>query len=111
MNIDFDLAKFMVTTLVSIGAIIYTWIATKDKDNSQHIKAVEEALGKSIATHSSRLDKIETALMHIPTQDELAELQGDMKAVKEAQQSMRTEIETMRKSVDRILDYLLNKDK
>lgn len=92
----------------ALGAAIYTWIATQDKDNSQHIKAVETALGNVLAEHASRLDKVETALLHLPTQNELSELQGDMKAVKEAQQGVRSELAGVKSSVDRMFEFLLN---
>lgn len=98
-----------INMLGVVGAVIYTWIATSDKDNSQHIKAVEEAMTRKIVEHSSRLDRVETSLEHIPTQQELAELQGDMKSVKTAQDAIREDFRTVRQSLNRIEDFLLKR--
>lgn len=131
MNWDLETIKFVGGVLLALGSAIYTWIATRDKDNSQHIKAVEKTLGEAIAKHGVRLQTLEgslkrlvgqrefvqlekdmkvvqTTLEHMPTQDEMTELQGDMKAVKAAQEGMRTELQTVRRSLERIEDFLLN---
>lgn len=131
MTWDLESIKFVGGVLVALASAAYTWIATRDKDNSQHIKAVEQALGEEIAKHGSRLQTLESAqqhlvgqqefgrlekemeavqttLKHMPTQDEMAELQGDMKAVKATQEGMRIELQTARRSLERIEDFLLN---
>jgi len=94
--------------LSAVGAAIYTWIATQDKDNSQHIKAVETALSKALAEHASRLDKVETALTYMPSKDDMSELKGDVKALKESQIGVRSELSGIKASVDRMNEYLLN---
>jgi predicted nucleic acid-binding Zn-ribbon protein len=131
MEWNLETIKFIGGVLLALGSAAYTWIATRDKDNSQHIKAVEKALGEEIAKHGNRLqtlesaqkhlvgqqefgrlekemEKVQTTLKHMPTQDEIAELQGDMKAVKATQEGMRVELQTARRSLERIEDFLLN---
>ena len=131
MNWDLETIKFIGGIVVAAASAAYTWIATKDQDNSQHIKAVEKTLGEEIAKHGTRLQTLESAqehlvgqqefgrlekemealqttLKHMPTQDEMAELQGDMKAVKATQEGMRIELQTARRSLERIEDFLLN---
>jgi predicted nucleic acid-binding Zn-ribbon protein len=131
MTWDLETLKFVGGVLLAVGSAIYTWIATRDKDNSQHIKAVEKTLGEEIAKHGSRLQTLEsgqkhlvsqtdfgrlekdletvqTTLKHMPTQDEMSELQGDMKAVKASQEGLQREFQTARRSLERIEDFLLN---
>lgn len=105
---ELNLALSALGTLAALGAAIYTWIATQDKDNSQHIKAVETALGNVLAEHASRLDKVETALTYMPSKDDMSELKGDMKALRESQRGVRSELAGMKASVDRMNEYLLN---
>lgn len=109
---DYEQIKFWLQALNMLGVVgvaVYTWIATSDKDNSQHIKAVEEAMTRRIAELVSRLDRVETSMQHIPTQQELASLQGDMKSMKTAQDAMRDDFRTVRQSLTRIEDFLLKR--
>ena len=131
MNWDLETIKFLGGILVAAASAAYTWIATNDKDNSKQIKAVEVALGKEIAKQNTRLqdlensqkhligqqefsrlekemESVQTTLKHMPTQDEVGELQGDMKALKAMQEGMRIELQTARRSLERIEDFLLN---
>ena len=62
--------QFIAVLVMPVISMIYTWIATRDKDNSQHIKAVEAALGEVIALHASRIDRLETDVKHLPGQDD-----------------------------------------
>ncbi|GHT90041.1 hypothetical protein AGMMS49545_02230 [Betaproteobacteria bacterium] len=115
MNFEGETVRFVIGLCISAAAAIYTWIATRDKDNSQHIEAVEKTLGRRIAEHGNRLGVVEkdvevmkTMLEHMPSKDEFAELQGDMKALKVAQESVADQVRTVRASLNRIEDFLLN---
>lgn len=92
-----------------LGSVIYTWIATRDKDNSQHIKAVEAALGARIADHASRLDRLERDISHMPTSADIADLKADLKAMQATQEASQREVHGIRLTSNRIEDYLLNK--
>lgn len=112
MSVDYEFWKFLmgignVLGTLAVGA--YTFIATRDKDNSQHIKAVEEALTKAISEHAHRLSSMEMQMRFMPTPQQLSELQGDMQSVQTAQEAIQREISATRKSVDRIEDFLLKK--
>ena len=115
MNFDSETIRFLIGLSISAAAAVYTWIATRDKDNSQHIEAVEKTLGRRIAEHGTRLSVMEkdgevmkTILSHMPNKDEFAELQGDMKGLKVAQESVADQVRTVRASLNRIEDFLLN---
>ena len=112
MNLDYDAGRFWLGVLNILGTLAvfaYTWIATRDKDNTKHIKAVEEVLNSKVAECSNRLVNVEQALKYMPSQDEISELQGDMKAIKANQEATQREWHTIRLSLNRIEDFLLKK--
>lgn len=101
--------QFIAVVVLPIASAIYTWIATRDKDNTVHIKAVEEALGKQIVALLSRTDKLETQVQYMPTPQQMSELKGDMQAMQATQESIQRDITTVRVSLNRIEDFLLKK--
>jgi len=117
MNLDYEAGRFWLGMLNAVGTVAvfaYTWFATRDKDNAQHIKAVEEALSKRIAEYSLKVNDlntkvagIEQTLKYMPSQDDISELQGDMKAIKANQEATQREWHTIRQSLNRIEDFLL----
>jgi len=113
MTIDNDTIRtwlqFVAVLVMPICSMVYTWIATRDKDNSQHIKAVETALGAQIASHSGRLDRIESELKHLPSKDDISSIRSDLRAMQAELESTQREIQGMRGSVVRIEDFLLKK--
>jgi Protein of unknown function (DUF2730) len=109
MNIDPELMKFLMSAgnmLGTLAVALYTYLATQDKDNSKHIKAVEDTLAKAISEHASRIDKMETQIKFMPTPQQLADMQGDLKAMKAIQDSMREDTRLMRAGLTRIEDFL-----
>ncbi|ODS75907.1 MAG: hypothetical protein ABS43_03705 [Bordetella sp. SCN 67-23] len=104
--------KFAVLLFSSVGlplaSIAYTWVATRDKDNTAHIKAVEATMAEALAKHASRLDSLETTVRYLPAPEKFAELQGDMKAVKANQESTQREMHGVRSSLTRIENFLLS---
>lgn len=119
MTIDYEAGRFWLGILNALGTVAvfgYTWFATRDKDNAQHIKAVEEALSQRIAEYGAKMNdmntkvvSIEQTLKYMPSQDEISELQGDMKAIKANQEATQREWHTIRLSLNRIEDFLLKK--
>lgn len=119
MNIDYEAGRFwlgVVNLLGTVAVFAYTFVATRDKDNAKHIDAVEEALNKKVAEYgvkvsdvNSKVSGIEQTLKYMPSQDEIAELQGDMKAVKANQEATQRDWATIRNSLNRIEDFLLRK--
>ena len=112
MNFDLEFGKFALMLANSIGTLgvaAYTFVATRDKDNSQHIKAVEVALTKVIGEHTSRLERMETQMDYMPTPQQLSDMQGDMKAMKATQEAIQRDMQALRLGQNRIEDFLLKK--
>lgn len=113
MTIDNDSIRtwlqFLAVLVMPICSMIYTWVATRDKDNSQHIKAVEMALGAQIALHSGRLERIESDLKHLPSKDYISGVRADLKGMQAEQVALQRDIHALRLSNNRIEDFLLKK--
>jgi hypothetical protein len=108
--------QILSVVLIPIGSVVYTWIATRDKDNSQHIKAVESALGTRIAEqlarlqdHATRIDRLEGEIKHVPNNSEFGELLSDLRAMQATQDAAHREMHGMRLAINRIEDFLLKK--
>lgn len=101
--------QFLAVLVMPIISMIYTWIATRDKDNSQHIKAVETALSSKIAEHATRIDRLESDMEHVPNSALLGELMSDLKAMQATQEAGHREMHGMRLAINRIEDFLLKK--
>lgn len=114
MNFDTLLPWF--NPAVAMISVIYTWVATRDKDNSQHIKAVEEALSRKLVEHAAqltehqlRLEHLLTVQQHLPTHKDVADLRTEMSALKERQNATVQAVDVMCRSVDSLREYLMNK--
>src|SRR3990167_2738973 len=106
MNIDSQTIglwlQIIAVVVLPIASAIYTWIATRDKDNTVHIKAVEEGMSKQMALLHSRTDRLETKIQYMPTPQQMSELQGDMQAMQATQEAIQRDITTVRISQNRI---------
>lgn len=101
--------QVLSVVVLPVASVIYTWIATRDKDNTVHIKAVEEAMAKQLSVLHSRTDRLETQIQYMPTPQQMSELQGDMQAMQATQEAIQRDITTVRISQNRIEDFLLKK--
>jgi len=99
--------QFIAGIGLPVAAAVYTWVATRDKDNSQHISAVEQALGKVLAEHDGRLSRVETQMQYMPTPEKIAQLQGDIREVQATQEAIQREMASVRQSTNRIENFLL----
>lgn len=101
--------QIIAVVVLPIASAIYTWIATRDKDNTVHIKAVEEAMAKEMAALKSRTDRLETQVQYMPTPQQMSELQGDVQAMQATQDAIQRDMHTVRVTLNRIEDFLLKK--
>ena len=106
--------EFVKTTLdvitrffLPVGTLVYTWIATRDKDNSEHIRKVEIALDAAVASNMARITAIEQAMIHMPRAAETAGLKGDLRAMEANVSAMLRELAATRAGMMRIEDFLL----
>lgn len=60
----------LISTLLAIGAIIYTWLTAKSKSNATQLAKVE----KDQLDIKSRVERVENELVHLPQKDDVQEL-------------------------------------
>ncbi|WP_422099107.1 DUF2730 family protein [Variovorax sp.] len=108
---DLEAAKLALQFFAGIGlpvaSAIYTWVATRDKDNTQYIQAVEQTLGKQLGEHAGRMSRLETQMQYMPTPERISQLQSDIRSVQAGQEGMQREMTSMRQATNRIETYLL----
>lgn len=99
---------------LSVATLIYTWVATRDKDNTVHIKAVEEALSRKIAEHAAEqrtqgllIESIKSEQRHAPTHRDLTELQARLAGVEARTQTTADEVKATRLTIESVRDFLL----
>lgn len=102
MTLDMEIVKVFLqvlgTLVLPLVGIAYTWVATRDKDNSMHIKAVEAALNEAIARHQSRIEQLEVNLRHLPRADQFADMKGEMRALQSSQEALMRDVAATRTS-------------
>ena len=102
MDMDYGLriAQFAFTTLVGL----YSLMAARSSSS----KAEGKALADRLTSQDNRILVLEQRIDHLPDGHQLAELAGDMKAIKAELAGVARELAPLARSVDRINDYLLN---
>ena len=101
--------QVLSVVVLPVASVAYTWIATRDKDNTVHIKAVEEGMAKQMAVLHSRTERLETQFQFMPTPQQMSQLQGDVQAMQATQEAMQRDVTTVRLALHRIEDFLLKK--
>jgi len=79
-----------------------------DDDHDKALQALRRDVAGTLSKHANRLATFEERLQHTPTSDELAVLEGTVKAVSAQMTSLQEALIAVRQSQLRIEDYLLN---
>jgi len=98
-QLNYDAARFWLDALqwlalAAVGAI--AWFRTQTREIETKVAAMDQ-----------RLNTLEVHVRHFPTADELAELQGDMKAVKATIEGIDRRMEIVQRQISRVEDFLL----
>ena len=100
--------------VMAIASLIYTWVATRDKDNSKHIKAVEDALSKRIADHAVQLSEqrltiegIKAEQRHMPTHRDISALQERLAGIERMGAMQAEQIKAVFGSIESLREFLL----
>lgn len=103
MDLDMLLRAGQFVFTVAVGLFS---ISASRKASS---KVEAEALAARLGNQDDRILTLEQQLLHMPDGHRIAELAGDMKAIKAELAGVARELAPLARSVDRINDYLLNK--
>lgn len=87
----------VLQTLAIIGIGLVTWLRKPGEDAGLAIEAVH-----------NRVTTLEERIKHMPTSDELSELEGTVKAINERTLGLAEAIGSVRASQARVESFLLN---
>ncbi len=107
MKIWVDVAQFLIT-----GAIgIYIYLVNKGDATNHRITTLAESHDARLDDHRNRIARIEEALKHMPTHDDLANIRSDIASLKAETQGQTQLLERLEKTVSRISDWLIDRAK
>ncbi|RIA44060.1 uncharacterized protein DUF2730 [Hephaestia caeni] len=102
-----------IALILSIGNTVYVWfsksgreLAHKLKDQRAETNGALTEVGDDIDALDSRVQRIEDALPHLPSKDDVADLRIAMAEMKGQMGTFDAEITSVARTVRRIEDYL-----
>ena len=97
----------VILGLWSAGLSIVVWLRKPGEDASSAVKDLRDEITAELGQVNSRLTKIETEIEHMPTSEELAELEGTVKQINERTAAQSEALKAVASAVARIENYLL----
>lgn len=85
------------------------WLRKPGEEAGQAVSALKEEHGKRLHEHSRLLALFEERMKHMPTSEELAELEGTVKTIASQVEGLGESMGTVRLQLNRIETYLLDR--
>lgn len=98
----------LVIVVWNMGLTAAIWLRKPGQDASAAVEALREEHGGELSSVNLRLAQIQTEMKHMPTSEELAQLEGTVGKINERTEGMADNMQTMRGQLNRIETYLLN---
>ncbi len=93
----------IVAVAISLGTLVYSWVISRSRVNTEHLKLVDEKLGE----HGSRLQDIETTLKHMPAKDDVNDLKLAIAELRGSVGRLDENLTGVNRAVRRMEDYLV----
>lgn len=110
MNIDLQQALMAFSLINGICTVVLgitVWLRKPGEDAGHAVQALREWVAEELAENANRLATIEERVKHMPTSEELAELEGTVRAIDERTRGMVEMTQTVRTQLNRIEDFLM----
>ena len=102
-----DIAQFAIT-----GAIgVYIYLINRGDATNRRISDLEKSHDERLDHHQSRISKLEEALEHMPTHNDLSGLKTDIASLKSETHGQTELLKRLEATVSRISDWLIQKAK
>lgn len=102
-----DIAQFIIT-----GAIgVYIYLVNKSDATNERISTLAEDHDERLDDHQGRIARIEEAMKHMPTHDDLDELKRNVATLQAETRGQTQLLERLEKTVGRISDWLITQAK
>lgn len=92
LNTGLQIVEWLILSILSL----YTWIAKRNAASAQQLHDLR-----------TRIVALEEHVRHLPDQSAIADLLGDMKAIRAELTGVKDALSPLARALDRINDYLL----
>lgn len=106
---DFKDVLLVLNTLAIIVVAIAAWLRKPGIDAEAAVKTLSDGQARLHEEHRMRLTMVESQLKHMPTKDELTELEGTVKAINERTEGMDDAMKRITHQLDLIQRYLMER--
>lgn len=106
---DFRDVLLVLNTLALIVIGLTTWLRKPGADALAALAKHASEASLTDQEHRNRLTTLEERMRHMPTSDELSELEGSVKAIDVRTEGQSEAIATIRATLGRIETYLLSR--
>lgn len=107
MSIDPTVVLFIITVINSVASFLL-WLRKPGQDATAAIATFRTAVAETDGVLKGRLDVLEERVRHMPTSDELSQLEGQLGAIKAEMGGMKDLVQSTRSGVNRIEEFLRN---
>lgn len=94
--------------LWNAGLTVIVWLRKPGEEAGMAVEKLRQEHADEYGQVNNRLTAIETEIQHMPTSEELAQLEGTVKQINERTAAQSEQLKTMSATVSRIETYLLN---
>lgn len=106
-NMDFRTVLEVLIVLWNCGLTLVVWMRKPGEDAGAAVDALREDVDQRLNEQSAAITEIRAHMEHMPTSEELKELEGAVKQIDERTRGMADSMTTVRSALSRIEDYLL----
>lgn len=108
LNADNKFWLDLVQWLVTLALAVSVWLRKPGEDAGRAVAELREDVDARMQGHTARLTEIEAHMEHMPTDEELAKLEGSIQTLDERTKGMADRMAVMAASLQRIETYLLS---
>lgn len=93
--------------LWNLGLTAALWLRKPGTDAGKAVNELREDMDEKLKHQGSQITEMRAHMQHMPTNDELLELEGTVKEISERTAGLQRNMDAVRASLTRIEDYLL----
>lgn len=110
-ELDYTAWRFwwdVVQTLILAAIGVYTWLSNRTRVNASRIQSLEHDIDQRLDTQGDRLTRVEEAIRHGPSHEDLKRIHQRMDETNNAVGELVGELKAIRPTLQLIHEYLLN---
>ena len=109
---DYEVWRFWVDVAqaaLTVAVGIYVWLVTRTRVNAARIRKLEDTLDERLDDHAQRLTRVESAIEHGPTRDDLGKIHQRLDTMVAAVARIEGGNHAAVRNLDLIHQYLLER--